>query len=419
MLYHKLSSLLNRKQKKLIEQLYAFLNSNLRTKPKESEQKNQGGQGDQKDQKDQDQKETPALGVEIEAGAGDNESAEVPAEDQSQEEFKTPETQQIENLEKDQEVSDDAKEKVRVEIRGGQQQSRASNLTTLKQEELANKKLFEQLCEKRWCSYHSMDKYFNKFVYGKSESDTDALEEFVKKFETRQQVEEVCQHIHDAISEKPQILPYIDELSRHGVEMVILGVSDFEQMPLFWNKGDNLLHKKKVCCYFDTSPSMSEYVPYMLHIAEFLDKSDACEIAGGEFDGKYCFSEHVEGMTEEKWQQFIDGDVYGGYGTSFEGVVRHALDRIDEDKVDIIIVFTDGYSGISQQTIEEFNQTGKRCYNIYFATNGQGYSYNYTRGRGYSWQYNDNNKLGDGESITSPLDELEGDSFTIWVPKEK
>jgi hypothetical protein len=84
------------------------------------------------------------------------------------------------------------------------------------------------------------------------------------------------------------------------------------------------------------------------------------------------------------------------------------MERIQKDQVDIIVVFTDGYSGLSKEIIDKFNQSGKKCYPIYFSHNN--YGYRHTR-KGY-WDDEPNGIDKDG--MHSDLDQLNGESFTIW-----
>ncbi len=254
-------------------------------------------------------------------------------------------------------------------------------------------------------AFEDMNAYFNRYVYDPSSSNTDGIADFIQRWETERQIEGVCIDIYSKLKKNSSIEPFPNELTRTGMELVALEVSGPE-MPFFFNnvsQGEG--GKKKVCCYFDTSPSMNDYIPYMVYIADFIDDCEECELAGGKFHGKYAFSEKVKGIPAEAWADFKNGEVRGGGGTSFNAIMKHANRRVSNDDVDVIIVFTDGYSSVSEDIIEEFNQTGKRCYTVYFAHGN------------YGWKHSRRNQ-GDSDGMTSDLDRLNGESFTVWCQKE-
>ena len=146
----------------------------------------------------------------------------------------------------------------------------------------------------------------------------------------------------------------------------------------------------------------------MVYIAKFFEECEECEMSGGKYDGKYAFSENIKGMDTEQWNEFVEGKIRGGCGTSFDCIIKHLLERIDENDVDIAIVFTDGYSSVNEKHIESFNQTNKKCYTIYFTSPGAHYSYGHGR-----YGKNQTNEM------TSDLDKLNGDSFTIVCAEKK
>jgi hypothetical protein len=292
--------------------------------------------------------------------------------------------------------------------RGGHENRRAADKQSLKEEETIINRIQDKTVKRglSWSAKRDISQIFSKYVYEPLSCGGEGLAEFVNTWHTLRHVESVEQTLSKEIASLIHIDPYPNNLSRMGIEMVALGVSGPEALPLYWNES-GLNSKKKVSCYFDTSPSMRDIVPYMVHVADFLDGLPECEFAGGEFEGRYCFSGRVEGMTEEEWQTFRSGEmVKGGYSTSFESVIQHALKCIEEDEVDIIVVFTDGESGLSEEIVERFNATTKKCYVVYFYDPKQ------------RWYY-DNNKPWDTGTITSDLDKLTGESFTIILPEKK
>ena len=111
---------------------------------------------------------------------------------------------------------------------------------------------------------------------------------------------------------------------------------------------------------------MKQALPYMMHILEFFDNLEECEYANDEYNGRYFFAESVNGVSYDEWENFKKGEFRGGYGTSFESVIRHAIDTFDITESDIILIMTDGESSLSEEIIEEFNKTGMKAYTIYF-----------------------------------------------------
>lgn len=295
-------------------------------------------------------------------------------------------------------------------VRGGRFRFRANDKGTLKGEKgvadqvLAEiKKQFQKMKDGgRGGGYSTLENandYFQQHIYSKTDADVRDINEFIKKMETWKQVEGVTTNIYKNFKSRTAFQPYPHRLTRVGFELVALGFN--KTVPLYLNKiFSDQGGKKKICCYFDTSPSMHSFIPYVCYMADFFDNCEECEIGGGKYRGRYGFSGTVKGIPMEAWEDFKNGRVRGGSSTSFEAVVRHACDRIENDDVDVIIVFTDGESGLSDEMIERFNASGKKCYAVYFA---------------HSWGYG-HSRYGQNENndMTSDLDKLEGESFTIW-----
>lgn len=304
--------------------------------------------------------------------------------------------------------------------RGGEKVMRANDKNTIALEDKISKEILEEVQKegqkqdgRKWrrgdgySTYQNMQALFEKYIYSKQDTSTQGINDFIRNFETAKQIEGVCQTIHETFRRKQTIDPYPNELTRTGLELVSLGVSGAE-MPYFFN---NTPHdegsKKKVCCYFDTSPSMDAFIPFMLSVTDYIDSCEEAEITGGNFNGHYAFSEKVKGIPDSAWEDFKEGKIHSGGGTSFEAVIQHAIERIDNDQVDIILVFTDGYSGLRQETIDKFNESGKKCYSLYFSH--RNYSYGHDR-----YSYDGQIKGLSEQGMYSDLDKLNGQSFTIF-----
>ena len=262
---------------------------------------------------------------------------------------------------------------------------------------------------KGYSAYTDMHAFFEQYVYSKKNAETEGLNDFINRWETLKQVEGICHTIHNTFRKVSSIEPFPNELTRTGLELVALDVSG-PDLPYFFNiasQGDGA--KKKVCCYFDCSPSMDAFIPYMLHIVDYIDGCEEAEISGGKYKGRYIFSEKVKGIPENKWEDFKQGEIRGGCGTSFEAVALHAIERIENDQVDIILVFTDGFSYINEDVVKKFNDSGKKCYTIYFSHGN--YTYGHSR---YRHRYDTPMKSNKDNQMTSDLDKLDGQGFTIW-----
>lgn len=291
--------------------------------------------------------------------------------------------------------------------RGGKDNLRAADKNTLEQEKKITGDIADSVSRGGgYSNYEALNAFFKKYVYQSKETDTTTVEDFARHWHTLNQVEGATAEIYKTIRRNVTLDPYPMELSRTGIEMVAIGVSG-PQMPIYFNEDpEDIGGKKKIACYFDTSPSMNPFISYMVHVAEFFDSCDECEIAGGKFKGKYAFSEKVKGMSEEQWKEFIKGEVRGGCGTAFDPIIRHANERIEKDDVDIIVIFTDGYSSLSDEQIEKFNESGKKCYTLYFSHGD--YSYYHSR-------HDQDSSAG----METDLDKLDGESFTINCANEK
>jgi len=432
MLYNKLSALLSPEQKQKIEEMYEWIKSGGRggsqntSAPSPNLQNNKSGKPDKfndlvndSQKKEEEKKEKPQEDQENQDDNNDQNEDQV--DDQTN-------NNQVENHEDNQDdndseannkdnigdqhptasdvSNDDPHENVnpddfgsRILARGGSDGLRNNSKQTIN----AEAKVAEKLCAETYSNHANLDAYFETHIYLQKDSDTNNLKDFIAKWETNKQIESVTSKIYDCLRSKPSIDPIPYNLSRTGFELVVLDVCGPDQIPIYFNN-ENIGIKKKICCYFDTSPSMHAFIPYMITIADFFNSCEECEITGGKYNGRYCFSEKVEGIKD--WEAFIKGEVQGGFGTSFEIVVKHATDVINEDEIDIIVVFTDGLSGINKNTIEEFNKTNKKCYTVYFNDPNLHYSWFHSRKGEQKTEFT---------PMHSDLDKLNGDNFTIFV----
>ena len=375
LLYNMLSNILGKSQKKEVEKIYAPHsqaqdgNGNSSSANNKDEDENSSKQNNDKNNKDGDKTE---------------EKEKCPDKNNNQEDKEDNKSERL--------------------VFGGKDRLRAHDKETIEQEiKVAQEVVNKAISSGGGYSFaKSIQSIFKKYVYAAGGCDTDGLGDFIKEWETKKQIESIENVILCDVASRVGFEPFPNNLSRTGLEYLALGVSGPDGIPLYLNE-IKYGAKKKICCYFDTSPSMNAVIPYMVHIAEFLNGLPDCEIAGGQYEGKYIFSGKVQGLNEKAWGDFIQGKVYQGYVTSFEQVIQHAISQIEEDDVDIIVIFTDGESTLYQETIATFNSTQKTCYTIYMN------DLNYYKG--YGWKLSQMKK-----GITSELDKLNGKTFQITLP---
>ncbi|MHA2216929.1 MAG: hypothetical protein ACXACY_13375 [Candidatus Hodarchaeales archaeon] len=363
-LYYRVSSLLSTEQKEEIKQEYAYIKA-TQPIPKDQQEDGQGQNGDQDGDQDGTESDKDKEGGKSKKGGKGKKNKKGKSKDH---------------------------------LRGGKDKKRAVDKITLTHEKESADVVLGKIRTRGggFSNYSAAEAIFAKYIYEQQATAMNDINAFIARWETMHQVEAAVNDIYGTFRSQSTIQPFPMDLTRLGMELVALGVSGPELPFYFNNQEQGEGGKKKICCYFDTSPSMDSFIPYMVWVAEWFDSLEECHLSGGKYDGKYAFSEKVKGIPAEKWEEFKRGEIRGGCGTSFDMVVRHAIERISKDKVDIIVVFTDGYSSVSQKLVEEFNNCGKKCYTIYFAHGG--YS---------SW-----GGRADGE-MTSDLDNLNGGSYTI------
>ena len=409
-LYNKLASLLTPEQKKQVQEMYSWMKGGGRGGMGEDDKNKSKGKSENKDDKEKENKEENKKEEEKQedntdenkdkGSTGDDSSEPQESEGQGSQGDQPEEAEGIGNDEQEQPGDINPEEfGRRILLRGGEDNNRANDKKTQDNEMTA----LQRVLAENYSVHVNLRAYFEKYVYPKQDAGTRGLNDFIAKWQTEKQIESAINTIYNEIKNRTSIDPLPIDLTRTGFELVVLDVCGPDQIPLYFNEQKQGA-KKKICCYFDTSPSMHAFIPYMVSIADFFNSCDECEIAGGKFDGRYCFSEKVQGIKD--WDAFIKGEVHGGCGTSFEIVVKHANERISEDEVDIVVVFTDGLSGVSQPTIDKFNQTNKKCYTIYFTDPKTSYYYGHQR------YHEQRNKQTD---MHSDLDKLNGDNFTIFV----
>ena len=253
---------------------------------------------------------------------------------------------------------------------------------------------------------NSVSDFMDEQIYKKKDFVDDKLKEMAKKLRTDRLMEEMEGKLKEIVGKDNElIMPYPEQLSVTGQMMVALGVSDPDVLPLYWNDDDSeSTNRKKVAAYFDISPSMTRLFPYMIHLTESIEED--CDLVlcrnddsveEGTSRGAYVFAGSVKEIDEDDLEKMKKGKFKPGASTCFNSVLVSALRDVHEHNVDIILVFTDGLSSIGDdELIKEFNESGKRCYNIYLTEH-----------------YGD---VRDVHNVSSELDKLNGESFTLNLP---
>jgi len=254
---------------------------------------------------------------------------------------------------------------------------------------------------------NAVTNFWDEQIIQKKDFVEETLKEFAKKWRTEKLLEEMEGKLQQIIGrDEVELKPYPEELTYDGQVLMALGISSPDVIPLYWNEDNSTSNnRKKVAAFFDVSPSMDSLLPYMVRIVESIEETCDCtfmrnlseEEGGGTGRGAYAFAGSVTDVTEEDLEKMKKGKFKTGASTSFDSVLKHVLEKIKEDNLDIIIIFTDGESGLANKDgIEEFNKSGRKMYRIYMTP-----------------FYGDNR---DKKAITSDLDQLNGDSFTLCLP---
>jgi hypothetical protein len=193
---------------------------------------------------------------------------------------------------------------------------------------------------------------FKQIFVNKKSFDSNSVEEFISRLESRQTLEETSNRIITALDNRSsrQLYPY--ELSRIGIIYVACGVS--KRLPIFWNKTPES-RKNNLAIYIDTSPSMDCYQEKEVFLIDRLK---------GYFPSKiHCFANDVKEISLD---DFANGSYEEGYSTSFDAVIEHLLDS----EFDAGVVFTDGFSYVGSENENKFKQSRKRLFTVYFSDNG-------------------------------------------------
>lgn len=251
---------------------------------------------------------------------------------------------------------------------------------------------------------NSATDFWNEQVVQKKNFVNDKLKEFAKKWRTEKVLEDIEAQLERIVGrDETEIKPFAEDLTYDGMVMASFGIS--QEIGLYWNKEDSLdKNRKKVAAFFDLSPSMTSLFPYMIRVVESVEEQ--CDVVfsrnlpkeegGGTARGGYGFAGSVSVLDEDDMERMKKGELKAGASTCFNAILDHVFNQIEEDNIDIVLCFTDGLSSLTEDRIQKFNESGRVFYPIYMT--------HYTGGKG------------DKHKVTSCLDDLNGESFTLCLP---
>jgi hypothetical protein len=239
--------------------------------------------------------------------------------------------------------------------------------------------------------------FWDKFIKTPEDISDPGLDRYAEKIYTEKIMRDVAGRITEVLENDIMSRPYPQILTEEGTMMAIMGMRP-PVYPLFQNQ-EGTEGKRRVLVFFDLSPSMTEFFPHMMYMCDtFEEKADIAFSRNDDGDsGVMSFAGSIKELDENEIAQMRAGEVFAGASTCFDEVIEYCNEKIQTDDVDAVIIFTDGLSGLSQQNADIFNGSGKRAYRIYMQE--------------------DSKTNRNGGSIQSPLDSLEGESYTINVPK--
>ena len=237
--------------------------------------------------------------------------------------------------------------------------------------------------------------FWDKYVLGPEDLHDEDLAKYAKKIYTDKVLNDVVGSINRAFQPDIVTQPYPQVLSEEGTMLAVLGLRP-PKYP-FFNNLEGQQGKRRVMAFFDLSPSMSYYFPYMIKMCESFENEMDLSFARNDYGeaGVMTFAGSVRPLTAEEVCEMKRGTIYAGQSTCFDSMIEYCVDQIHDNDVDAIICFTDGESAVSRRNKEAFNATAKKLYRIYFIPD---------------------TKANRDREIYSDLDELNGTSFTLALP---
>jgi len=203
-------------------------------------------------------------------------------------------------------------------------------------------------------------------VMSLDEINAKAIESLIKKMRTVHLIETAKARILHHIRPRVRQDPFPMELTDDGVMYVACGLCP-PKFPFFENS-ETANAKKRITVYFDLSPSMRDVLGHIPQILDVIETRCSVEFVTGHKvneRGAFVFAGDIAPIGPEEIEKMRHGRVgIVGNSTCFDKVMEHAIEQINTNNVDIILVVTDMESAISDQNIIDFNCTQKKCFTI-------------------------------------------------------
>lgn len=237
--------------------------------------------------------------------------------------------------------------------------------------------------------------FWEKFVKKPEDIYDPKLQEYAARIQTQKIMEDVAGAIIEQFRDDVVTQPYPHYLTEEGTMLAICGFRG-NNFPFYQNE-EGLHGRRRVVVFFDLSPSMQFFFPHMMTMCDIFEETmDMTFARNAEGDaGVMTFAGSVRELSSDEIELMRTGEIKVGCSTSFDEVVKYSTEKISTDDVDAIIIFTDGESSLSYENEVAFNSVGKRMYRIYCAEHCK---------RNY------------GRIISSDLDRLNGESYSLLLP---
>ncbi|HAS16385.1 MAG TPA: hypothetical protein DCR39_00400, partial [Nitrospiraceae bacterium] len=233
---------------------------------------------------------------------------------------------------------------------GYRRQIPSEGLEDTNTEDKFEKKAINTLGKKRQGDGFSaaVSKWFETIEIEKKECATSDVEEFIKRIETTDTLDEVATRITSAIIYDTRVQFYPYRLTRAGYVYVNTGISDL--LHRYYNRSSDR-RKPRLNIYVDTSPSMWNFKEKEVFLIErFRDLFPTTF---------YVFAGEVKEFLID---DFIKGKYPMGASTSFDSVIEHFI----SSEAECAVIFTDGESSVNRDNSKRVLEYRKRLFTVYF-----------------------------------------------------
>lgn len=248
-----------------------------------------------------------------------------------------------------------------------------------------------------WKAYSDIrTEFWEKYVKKPEDIFDENLSKYAKKIQTQKVMENVAGRILENFKDDVTVQPYPHRLTEEGIMLHAVGMRK-PRWPFYWNhEGEE--GRRRIVVFFDLSPSMTHFFTHMMHICDTFEHNMDLIFARNQAGdaGVFTFAGSVRSLDKKEIEDMRSGKIQAGASTSYDSMVEYCVEQIETEDVDAVVCFTDGESSVSPQNIWRFNETGKKMYRVYMEED-------------LPWHR--------GKIIESSLDNLNGESYTLLVPK--